>query len=983
MTSIINADDGSISGRPGLRTISGTSANLQIQVNGTTVMNVSSNHSVTFNSTVHMPSIVSPTLETMSLSSNSVSDHANQAFNAANTKLASAGGTITGNLQIDGNLIITGTTTTVSANNLVVKDNMFYLNDQDYSSNVDLGFAGNYNDGTYRHTGLFRDASDGIWKFYDNYLPEPDAAVNIDTSNTSFRIATVFANVKTDVISVRGMDPLGVANSAFNAANTAVTTGQANVGAGLITTTAAYQANTGAGLLTRLPLAGGTLTGASTVAVSTWAKWTLETTGVSARARQGSDSNGLNFTTNALWTGSAWAEDDSTKKKFAYIQHLGNGRHEFRTANTGTGISWVTSLTVDDNAVNSGVALQQGGNQVLHAGNYNSYALPLTGGSLSGVLTINSTNDNQLLLQSSDSWTGIGFNDSAVLGTDFIWHNGANGTFSIGGGGANVANKKLHVDGGMTIGANYDSTANPTNGLNVEGAIQQAGNQVLHASNYTSYSPTLTGGSASGTWGINITGNAATVNSKASSAFHQRVHFGTQNSQSSGYYKVRILAATSWMLSFTIRIYQGYQSFDLRVSGYNYGGNYWYSPEASLMDSTATSIEVRFGYDSAYNLWVAVPANNYTGIDVLNVVNGYTQFDGNYADQFAIEYQASLTGTVQNTVTAYRPLKYTETATNSTLLEGYGWFSSGKNLRATDIYADSWIRNYNTNTGLYNQATGSHWYSENAASFTLGSPSTSYGELRLRQNHQGTYKGSFYWDGSGIGILNEQGGWSVRCNYGTGYGGTLFGTWTGGNIRANRANGNFYIDDNYGNTVVGVYSSVRYQGVFAMGDAYKLPADGTGLGTLYGMAWSHPNAGGAAGNLTDHGLLIINNGSFRCAISNSIVASGNITAYSDERLKTNWRDMPPNFVARLAQVKVGVYDRIDEENGTQVGVSAQSFQQLLPQAIITAKDEIGTLSVSYGNAALASAVELAKDNVELRARIERLETLIEQLLHKE
>ena len=337
-------------------------------------MNVSSNHSVTFNSTVHMPSIVSPTLETMSLSSNSVSDHANQAFNAANTKLASAGGTITGNLQVDGNLIITGTTTTVSANNLVVKDNMFYLNDQDYSSNVDLGFAGNYNDGTYRHTGLFRDASDGIWKFYDNYLPEPDAAVNIDTSNTSFRIATVFANVKTDVISVRGMDPLGVANSAFNAANTAVTSGQANVGAGLITTTAAYQANTGAGLLTRLPLAGGTLTGASTVAVSTWAKWTLETTSVSARARQGSDSNGLNFTTNALWTGSAWAEDDSTKKKFAYIQHLGNGRHEFRTANTGTGISWVTSLTVDDNAVNSSVALQQGGNQVLHASNYGGYS---------------------------------------------------------------------------------------------------------------------------------------------------------------------------------------------------------------------------------------------------------------------------------------------------------------------------------------------------------------------------------------------------------------------------------------------------------------------------------------------------------------------------------------------------------------------------------------------------------------------------------
>jgi hypothetical protein len=215
-------------------------------------------------------------------------------------------------------------------------------------------------------------------------------------------------------------------------------------------------------------------------------------------------------------------------------------------------------------------------------------------------------------------------------------------------------------------------------------------------------------------------------------------------------------------------------------------------------------------------------------------------------------------------------------------------------------------------------------------------------------------------------------------------GGSASGTWgiaiSGNAARATRANGNFYIDDNYGNGVVGVYSSYRYQTVYAMGDSYKMSADGTSLSNMYGIAWSHPNAGGAAGNLTDHGLLIINAGGFRCAISNSIVASANITAYSDERLKTNWRDMPEDYVARLAKVKVGIYDRTDQEDVTQVGVSAQSFQNLLPQAIMTAKDEMQTLSVSYGNAALASAVELAKDNVELRARIERLESLINKLI---
>ena len=129
-------------------------------------------------------------------------------------------------------------------------------------------------------------------------------------------------------------------------------------------------------------------------------------------------------------------------------------------------------------------------------------------------------------------------------------------------------------------------------------------------------------------------------------------------------------------------------------------------------------------------------------------------------------------------------------------------------------------------------------------------------------------------------------------------------------------------------------------------------------------------------------MIVAINGGFGSWMSYSIKASGNVTAYSDERLKTNWRNMPENFVSRLAQIKVGIYDRIDQENVTQVGVSAQSLQKLLPEAIMTAKDEIQTLSVSYGSAALASAVELAKDNVELRSRIEKLESLVETLINK-
>jgi hypothetical protein len=54
-----------------------------------------------------------------------------------------------------------------------------------------------------------------------------------------------------------------------------------------------------------------------------------------------------------------------------------------------------------------------------------------------------------------------------------------------------------------------------------------------------------------------------------------------------------------------------------------------------------------------------------------------------------------------------------------------------------------------------------------------------------------------------------------------------------------------------------------------MGDAYKTTAGG-GINNLYGIAWSHPNAGGIAANLNTHGALITENGSFLAAISGSI-----------------------------------------------------------------------------------------------------------------
>jgi hypothetical protein len=103
---------------------------------------------------------------------------------------------VTGNTVIDGNLQVNGTQTTISSQTLSVEDNMFYLNQLESAGSptiaVDVGFAANYNDiGSYAHTGFFRDATDGVWKLFEGYTPEPDSDLDIDVNHASFDYADI------------------------------------------------------------------------------------------------------------------------------------------------------------------------------------------------------------------------------------------------------------------------------------------------------------------------------------------------------------------------------------------------------------------------------------------------------------------------------------------------------------------------------------------------------------------------------------------------------------------------------------------------------------------------------------------------------------------------------------------------------------------------------------------------------------------------
>ena len=98
-----------------------------------------------------------------------------------------------GTVNVTGNLNVFGNVVGFYANTLVVNDPLIQLGYNNPSDSIDLGFISHYNDsGTDRHAGLFRDATDKKFKFFDNYSVEPGASV-IDTANISFRLANVVA----------------------------------------------------------------------------------------------------------------------------------------------------------------------------------------------------------------------------------------------------------------------------------------------------------------------------------------------------------------------------------------------------------------------------------------------------------------------------------------------------------------------------------------------------------------------------------------------------------------------------------------------------------------------------------------------------------------------------------------------------------------------------------------------------------------------
>ena len=116
------------------------------------------------------------------------------------TNLSVAGiSTFTGDATFTGNVTILGSNSEISTTQINVNDPLLQLANNNTSNTVDIGVFGQYNSGSGNvHSGLFRDASDGTWKFFKEYNIEP--GTTIDTAANGFS----YANVSVGSITANG-----------------------------------------------------------------------------------------------------------------------------------------------------------------------------------------------------------------------------------------------------------------------------------------------------------------------------------------------------------------------------------------------------------------------------------------------------------------------------------------------------------------------------------------------------------------------------------------------------------------------------------------------------------------------------------------------------------------------------------------------------------------------------------------------------------
>jgi hypothetical protein len=594
---------------------------------------------------------------------------------------------------------------------------------------------------------------------------------------------------------------------------------------------------------------------------------------------------------------------------------------------------------------------------LLQSDNYNSYAPTLTGTGASGTWGINITGSansansatNALRIVFEDGPRNLSDRLPTTLARsvnfDFV---GA----GIVGGAGNYAGVMSFTPWTGTTTSTGDSSyqlafMNETsiNGAGLPGLRLRKGIDItwgdwytlLHAGNYNSYAPSLTGVGASGTWGISISGSAAQLG-------------GISSDRAMLKRRTRIHSTDSTSLD---------SSITAPEMGFTYGGSGEptgpYMAFGGLNGNIDYSCQLVGAYNNGGNNFV-IRTNN-GDVPVWNPWRTLIT-DGNYNS-----YSPTLTGTGASGTWGI------SISGNAATVTGGVYTSGDQNITGAKLFyspTNSYINTTsNANQGLtVYQSTDVadafmtfHIGANYAAFFGLGGAEDdlvwggwSAGNVRHRILHSGNYNlyaptltgggASGTW---GINVTGTAGSETLATV-------TARGASTPTNININNTSPTIYLQDiDHRSAMIHVNSNVFY----------VLRGNGNNSTT-----WEPLN-----GYWPMELNLDTNNATFGA----SVTAAGDVTAYSDVRLKENIVTVE-NALEKVTGLRGVTYNRKDNNDGKlHLGVIAQEVEQILPEVV--KEDEKGMKHVAYGNmtAVLIEAIKEQQKQIEdLKKQIQYL-----------
>ena len=592
----------------------------------------------------------------------------------------------------------------------------------------------------------------------------------------------------------------------------------------------------------------------------------------------------------------------------------------------------------------------------LTSANFSSYAPTLTGGGASGTWGINVTG-------TAGSISGFNNPTTAATANTIVYRDG-NGDDTRRYGFAEYFNMSHGASGSTTDTIFYSS-----------------GDNYIRKNNATGFRaslnvPTRTGGDASGTWGINVTGSAASATTLSAlgnyvwsqSTLPNSYPLGIQSSfvgpggtegswqQYGSVMTMRTYSGGGGSLQLYVPYGPNNGGTGLQVRFGNYDvstGNSWtswktllasdnfnsYAPSLTGGGASGTwGINITGNAATVASLGVHAGTNNEANKIVRTDVNGYIQAgyihsaSGNEANNSSPPRVWGTNGGdsyLRTYLTSALSVSYAATAGSADQIDGVGFRNTGSNASTNaDTIESNGITYYGagvpswpgsvTDGALYSQAYSASWQHQIAGDYRTG-------QIALRGKNNGTWQA---WR-TVLDTTNFS-SYAVPLSGGTMTGNLIIGSGGGINSSSLNASGN----NGYGGTNYHGFLSVRNTGASNPNKHFRISP--TGAFEIVNSAYT----------------IVL----FTFDDAGNFTAANNVTAYSDARLKKDIVKID-NAIEKVSKLNGYTYTRTDTE-ARQMGVIAQEVMEVIPEVVIGSEET--NYSVAYGNM-VALLIEAVKE----------------------